>query len=60
MSYAEVTHLAQTWGLVLLAILFVGAVIYALWPGNREKFKRAAETPLARDDENGDDDDQRA
>lgn len=60
MSYAEVSHLAQTWGLALLAILFVGAVIYALWPGNREKFKRAAKTPLERDDENGDDDDQRA
>ena len=56
MSDAEVSHLAQTWGLALLAILFIGAVIYALWPGNREKFKRAAETPL----NDRDDDDQGA
>ena len=54
MDYAQASHLAQTWGLVLLAVLFAGAVIYALWPGNRDKFKRAAETPLRNDDENGD------
>lgn len=52
MTYEQATHLAQTWGLVLLAVLFLGAVIYALWPGNREKFKRAAHTPL--NDENDD------
>jgi cytochrome c oxidase cbb3-type subunit 4 len=56
MSHAEVAHLAQTWGLVFLAILFIGAVVYALWPSNREKFKRAAKTPL----EDEDDDDLRA
>lgn len=51
MSYAEASQLAQTWGLVLLAVLFLGAVIYALWPGNRDKFKRAAETPLKDEDD---------
>jgi cytochrome c oxidase cbb3-type subunit IV len=53
MSYEQATHLAQTWGLVLLAVLFAGAVIYALWPGNREKFKKAARTPLDDEDDNG-------
>ena len=54
MSYEQASHLAQTWGLVLLALLFGGAVIYALWPGNKDKFKRAARTPLeTEDDEDG-------
>jgi len=49
MTYAQATQFAQTWGLVLLAILFTSVVIYALWPGNRETFKRAAATPLKDD-----------
>jgi cbb3-type cytochrome oxidase subunit 3 len=30
-------------------VLFVGAVLYAFWPRNREKFRRAAERPLLED-----------
>lgn len=52
MSYQQATHFAQTWGLALLLILFAGVLIYALWPGNRDKFKRASETPLNDGDEN--------
>ena len=51
LTYAQATHIAQTWGLVLLAILSIAVVAYALWPGNREKFKQAAQTPLADEDE---------
>ena len=53
MTYEQVAHIAETWGLALLTVLFVGAVIYALWPGNREKFKKAAETPLKDEDDDG-------
>lgn len=53
MTYEQATQLAQTWGLVLLAVLFLGALIYALWPGNREKFKRAAHTPLNEENDDG-------
>lgn len=53
MSYEQATHFAQTWGLGLLVILFVGVLAYALWPGNRDKFKQAAHTPL--NQENDDD-----
>lgn len=52
MSYEQATHLAQTWGLAVLFMVFVGACIYALWPTNREKFQTAARTPL--NDENDD------
>lgn len=53
MSYAEASHFAQTWGLALLVVLFVSVVLYTFWPGNREKFKRAAATPLENEDDDG-------
>jgi cytochrome c oxidase cbb3-type subunit IV len=52
MTYEQATHFAESWGLVLLAVLFGGAVLYALWPGNGEKFKHAARTPLNDEDDN--------
>jgi len=53
MDYLQVSHFAQTWGLVLLGICFASAVIYALWPGNRDRFSRAARTPLDDGDDDG-------
>jgi cytochrome c oxidase cbb3-type subunit IV len=53
MTYDHAVHFSQTWGLILLVALFACVVLYALWPGNREKFKRAAQTPLANEDDNG-------
>lgn len=53
MSYEQISQFAQTWGLVLLAVCFLAAVGYALWPGNRDKFKRAARAPLENGDDNG-------
>lgn len=53
MSYEQATHFAQTWGLVLLSAGFVVAVIYALWPGNKTRFDRAARSPLDDGDDNG-------
>jgi len=50
MSLDQAAHYAQTAGLVLLTICFVIAVIYALWPSNRQKFRKAARTPLEDDD----------
>ncbi|MES1199478.1 MAG: cbb3-type cytochrome c oxidase subunit 3 [Pseudomonadota bacterium] len=50
MSLDDAAHYAQTFGLVLLAVCFVGATIYALWPSNRQKFQHAARTPLEDDD----------
>jgi cytochrome c oxidase cbb3-type subunit 4 len=50
MSLDDAAHAAQTSGLIMLAIGFVIAVIYALWPSNRKKFKNAASAPLQDDD----------
>lgn len=46
MTYETVTPLAQVLGMAIFILLFAGAVTYALWPANRDKFKRAAESPL--------------
>lgn len=53
MTYEQANQLAQTWGLTLLVILFIGMLIYALWPGNRDMFKRAAHTPLNEENDDG-------
>jgi cytochrome c oxidase cbb3-type subunit 4 len=45
MSYEAMTGFAQTWGLAFLVVLFVGAVLYALWPRNSEKFRRGRTEP---------------
>ncbi len=50
MTYSEVAHFAQTWGLALLIAGFLAAIAYALWPGNRAKFEHARRLPLEEDD----------
>ncbi len=49
--YHQLVHFAGTWGLGLLALLFAIAVAYAVWPGNRDRFRRMAELPLDDDEE---------
>jgi cytochrome c oxidase cbb3-type subunit 4 len=46
---ALVSWLKQLWT-VWLVLIFAGIAIYAFWPGNREKFDRAARMPLDDDD----------
>lgn len=50
MNYQDLIYFAETGGLIILAAMFAGAVVYAFWPGNREKFDRAANLPLESDD----------
>ncbi len=44
--YETLSSFAQTWGMFFMIVPFVVAVVYALWPGNRAKFSRAAAQPL--------------
>jgi cytochrome c oxidase cbb3-type subunit 4 len=53
MTFEQVAHLSETWGLVLLGSMFAAAVTYALWPSNREEFSKAAQAPLNDEDDNG-------
>jgi cytochrome c oxidase cbb3-type subunit 4 len=54
--YETLASFAQTGGLILFIIAFVLVLIYALAPGNRERFKRAKRIPLEDDDTDKDDD----
>ena len=49
MTYQDVSQFAQTYGLIYLFLLFIGMVIYAVWPGNKKRFKDASEIPLRED-----------
>ncbi|MBI1340859.1 CcoQ/FixQ family Cbb3-type cytochrome c oxidase assembly chaperone [bacterium] len=46
MSYETLASFAQTWGVLYFVAMFAGATAYALWPSNRDTFKRAAIAPL--------------
>ncbi len=46
MKYADVILFSGTWGLLFLFVMFMVAVVYALWPNNSSKFDHAAMMPL--------------
>lgn len=51
--YETLSSFAQTGGLILFIIAFVLVLVYALAPGNRERFEHARRIPLE-DEEDGD------
>jgi cytochrome c oxidase cbb3-type subunit 4 len=51
MTFAAASHFAETWGLAFAVILFLAAVLYALWPSNRTTFENAARAPLNKDED---------
>lgn len=44
--YEALSSFAQTGGLIYFVSMFLVALIYALWPRNKEKFDHAAQMPL--------------
>lgn len=50
-NYETLANFAQTWGLLYFVLIFVGVLIYALWPTNKDKFDNAANMPLREDRE---------
>ena len=50
MSYDEVATFSKSWGLVYLTVMFLVVCAYALWPRNKQKFDRAAQMPLDKDE----------
>jgi len=49
MTFQDVTHFSQTWGLAFLFVLFLGVLVYALRPSAGSKFKDAAQIPFKED-----------
>lgn len=46
MTYDLLAHFIKIGGTVAFTSVFVLAIVYALWPQNRERFERAAHLPL--------------
>ena len=49
MLYEEMRAFAASFGLIYLIVLFACVLVYALWPGNKRTFERAARLPLRED-----------
>lgn len=50
MSYQDIAHFAQTWGLLYAVLIFIAALAYALWPKNQATFDHASRLPLEDDE----------
>jgi cytochrome c oxidase cbb3-type subunit 4 len=50
MHYEDVSRFAQQGGSIYFALLFLGVLIYALWPRSKRRFQDAARIPLEEDD----------
>ncbi|WP_375262262.1 cbb3-type cytochrome c oxidase subunit 3 [Palleronia sp.] len=50
-SHDTLVAFAKTFGLFYLIAMFLVALLYAFWPSNGKRFKRAADSVL--DDEDG-------
>jgi cytochrome c oxidase cbb3-type subunit 4 len=48
-TYKAMAEFAQTWGLLYFVAIFLGVLIYALWPSRKQMFERAARIPLRED-----------
>ena len=48
-TYDMLFAFARTAGTLYCFVLFLGALVYALWPSNREAFNKAAKAPLRED-----------
>ncbi len=50
-TYETAARFAQQGGTLYFAAIFAAGVLYALWPRNRETFRRAAQLPLESDED---------
>ncbi len=49
MDYETLRQFADTWGLLALALLFVGIVLFVLRPSAKRKYDENAKIPLKED-----------
>jgi cytochrome c oxidase cbb3-type subunit IV len=48
-TYQAFAEFAQTWGLIYFVAIFLGVLVYALWPSRKQQFDAAARIPLRED-----------
>jgi cytochrome c oxidase cbb3-type subunit 4 len=51
MDYETLRHFADSWGLLILAVLFVGIIVFIFRKGSTKRYREAAEIPLRDDDQ---------
>jgi cytochrome c oxidase cbb3-type subunit IV len=49
MDYHTLREIADSWGLLLMTVFFVGVVIFAFRPGSRKAAEDAANIPFKED-----------
>lgn len=54
MEHETIVAFAKSWGLFYLIALSIGVLVYALWPLNRKRFRRAKHSILDKNDKPGD------
>ena len=50
LDYETVSRFAQQGGTLYFGLMFMGGLIYALWPRHKEAFQRLARLPLEDDE----------
>jgi cytochrome c oxidase cbb3-type subunit 4 len=50
MDYNALRHFADSWGLLLLTLFFVGVLVWVLRPGARAHYADQADIPFRHDD----------
>ncbi len=51
LDYETVAKFAQQGGTLYFGAVFIAGIVYALWPKNREAFKRLSHLPLENDED---------
>ena len=50
LTYEVLARFAQQGGTVFFGLMFLGGLIYALWPRHKQAFQRLAQLPLEDDE----------
>jgi len=48
-TYTAMRHFADSWGLLVMALFFIGAGLFAFRPGSKQSADEAARIPLKDD-----------
>jgi cytochrome c oxidase cbb3-type subunit 4 len=51
MDYDTIASFSRSYGTIYLMITFLALCAYAFWPRNKDKFDRAAQMPLDKDEQ---------
>ncbi|HEX9906239.1 MAG TPA: cbb3-type cytochrome c oxidase subunit 3 [Propylenella sp.] len=49
MHYDQLRHFADSWGLLLLTLIFFGVVLWVVRPGARGRYRDQADIPFKHD-----------